>query len=74
MRAVGFDLLTVRSVAARAAVAPATAYTYFASKNHLVAEAFWRELQRLPRAEQTDCAAANERVRARVPPARRLPG
>ena len=64
VRAVGFELLTVRSVAARAAVAPATAYTYFASKNHLVAEAFWRELQRLPRAEQVDGAAAGDRVRA----------
>ena len=64
VRAVGFELLTVRSVAARATVAPATAYTYFASKNHLVAEVFWRELQRLPRAEQTDGASAVQRVRA----------
>jgi len=30
--------LTVRAVAARAKVAPATAYTYFSSKNHLIAE------------------------------------
>ncbi|MGV0803388.1 helix-turn-helix domain-containing protein, partial [Mycolicibacterium elephantis] len=30
--------LTVRGVAARAKVAPATAYTYFSSKNHLIAE------------------------------------
>ena len=29
-------------VAKRAGVAPATAYTYFASKEHLVAEVFWR--------------------------------
>lgn len=48
VRAVGFDALTVRSVAARAAVAPATAYTYFASKNHLVAEVFARKLAGLP--------------------------
>ena len=32
--------LTVRGVAARAQVAPATAYTYFSSKNHLVAEVY----------------------------------
>ena len=28
----------------RAGVAPATAYTYFSSKSHLVAEVFWRRL------------------------------
>lgn len=44
LRVVGFEALTVRSVAARAEVAPATAYTYFSSKNHLVAETFWRRL------------------------------
>ncbi|MBX7432048.1 TetR/AcrR family transcriptional regulator [Mycobacterium sp. Y57] len=32
--------LTVRAVAARANVAPATAYTYFSSKNHLIAEVY----------------------------------
>jgi len=40
--------LTVRAVAARAKVAPATAYTYFASKNHLITEVFWRRLNALP--------------------------
>lgn len=48
LREVGFDGLTVRSVAGRAAVAPATAYTYFSSKNHLVAEIFWRRLAERP--------------------------
>jgi AcrR family transcriptional regulator len=48
VRAVGFDAMTVRSVAKRAGVAPATAYTYFASKEHLVTEAFWRLLSVLP--------------------------
>jgi AcrR family transcriptional regulator len=38
----GFGGLTVRGVAKRACVAPATAYTYFGSKEHLVAEVFWR--------------------------------
>ena len=48
VRTVGFDAMTVRSVAKRAGVAPATAYTYFASKEHLVTEAFWRLLSVLP--------------------------
>jgi AcrR family transcriptional regulator len=51
LRDVGFDALTVRSVATRAGVAPATAYTYFSSKNHLVAEIFWRRLSDRPRLE-----------------------
>lgn len=61
LRAVGYDRLTVRSVAARAEVAPATAYTYFASKNHLVVEVFWRSLQARPRPEP-DEKSAQERV------------
>lgn len=44
LREVGFGELTVRSVAGRAQVAPATAYTYFSSKNHLVVEIFWRRI------------------------------
>ena len=47
LRAVHYDGLTVRNVARRAGVATATAYTYFASKDHLVAEVFWRRLQGL---------------------------
>ncbi|HJQ42313.1 MAG TPA: helix-turn-helix domain-containing protein [Jatrophihabitantaceae bacterium] len=61
LKAVGYDGLTVRSVAGRAAVAPATAYTYFSSKNHLVAEAFWRRLAERPRPEP-DSATPLERV------------
>jgi AcrR family transcriptional regulator len=53
LREVGFEGLTVRSVAQRAGVAPATAYTYFSSKNHLVAEIFWRRLNERPRLEET---------------------
>src|SRR2546423_13053949 len=48
IRAKGYEGLTVRNVAARARVAPATAYTYFASKDHLVTEVFWRRLRALP--------------------------
>lgn len=42
--AVGHEALTIRTVAQRAGVSPATAYTYLASKNHLFAELFWRLL------------------------------
>jgi AcrR family transcriptional regulator len=40
--------LTVRAVAARAKVAPATAYTYFSSKNHLIAEVYLDLMRRVP--------------------------
>lgn len=52
IRAVGYDELTVRNVARRAGVAPATAYIHFSSKDHLVAEAFWRLLRELPPVDQ----------------------
>jgi AcrR family transcriptional regulator len=41
---VGHEALTIRTVATRAGVSPATAYTYLASKNHLFAELFWQHL------------------------------
>ena len=44
LEAVGHEALTIRTVAQRAGVSPATAYTYLASKNHLFAELFWRYL------------------------------
>ncbi|NLA35000.1 MAG: TetR/AcrR family transcriptional regulator [Actinobacteria bacterium] len=54
--------LTVRNVAARAGVAPATAYTYFESKEHLVSEVFWRRLQTLDMPDATDARSPAERV------------
>ncbi|HEX6417633.1 MAG TPA: helix-turn-helix domain-containing protein [Acidimicrobiales bacterium] len=48
LAASGYEALTVRGVARRAGVSPATAYTYFTSKAHLVAEVFWRRLAALP--------------------------
>ena len=48
LRQQGFDGLTVRNVARTAGVAPATAYTYFTSREHLVTEVFWRRLEALP--------------------------
>lgn len=47
----GFAGLTVRRVATEAGVGAATAYTYFSSKEHLVAEVFWRRLIASPPAD-----------------------
>ncbi|MEU1981446.1 helix-turn-helix domain-containing protein [Nocardia sp. NPDC019395] len=41
----GFAGLTIRMVAGAAGVGTATAYTYFSSKEHLVAEIFWRRIR-----------------------------
>jgi AcrR family transcriptional regulator len=43
---IGHEQLTMRMVAQRAGVSPATVYNYFASKDHLFAELFWRLLDR----------------------------
>lgn len=56
-----YSELSVRSVAARAAVSPTTAYTYFPSKDALIAEAYLRLLRNA--AVFTD---VNHSVEARV--------
>lgn len=48
LRGSSYADLTVRAVAARANVAPATAYTYFSSKNHLVAEVYLDLISEVP--------------------------
>jgi AcrR family transcriptional regulator len=59
LRREGFAGLTVRRVAAEAGVGAATAYTYFSSKEHLVAEVFWRRLAGSPlAAHESDDPAA----------------
>jgi len=65
LREVGHDTLTIRSVAQRAQVSPATAYTYLASKNHLFAELFWRHLSSAAVESVVDGTAA-VRVQAAV--------
>jgi len=62
LRDEGFTGLTVRMVASRAGVAPATAYTYFSSKEHLVAEVFWRRLASQPAVESGDADRADRVV------------
>ena len=44
----GLDAMTIRTVAHRAGVSPATAYTYLASRDHLFAQLFLRHLQANP--------------------------
>ena len=58
----GFAGLTVRRVAAEAGVGSATAYTYFSSKEHLVAEVFWRRLAASPPAAHDSDDAATRVV------------
>ncbi|MCX2712295.1 TetR/AcrR family transcriptional regulator [Mycolicibacterium sp. J2] len=48
LRESSYSDLTVRAVAARAKVAPATAYTYFSSKNHLIAEIYLDLVKQVP--------------------------
>ncbi|MFE3262284.1 TetR/AcrR family transcriptional regulator [Nocardia sp. NPDC059091] len=40
----GYANTTIRLIAAEAGVGTATAYTYFSSKEHLIAEVYWRRL------------------------------
>lgn len=48
LREMSYSELTMRTVATRAGVAPATAYTYFSSKNALIAEVYLRLVQDIP--------------------------
>jgi TetR/AcrR family transcriptional regulator, cholesterol catabolism regulator len=56
LREVGYHDLTLQTVAAQAGVARATAYTYFSSKDHLIAEAYWRRLssEQMPESASAD--------------------
>lgn len=53
-----FEDMSIRSVARRAGVAPATAYTYFSSREQLVTEVFWRRFSNLAEVEPSDQALA----------------
>ena len=63
---VGYAGLTVRGVARRAGVAPATAYTYFSSKDHLLAEVLWRRMEALPPVDDRPRRAGGRAGRAAV--------
>jgi AcrR family transcriptional regulator len=58
----GYTGLTVRNVARRAGVAPATAYNYFSSKDHLLAEVLWRRMQALPPVDTSEALSLAERM------------
>jgi AcrR family transcriptional regulator len=60
----GYEGMTVRSASRRAGVAPATAYTYFASKDHLLAEVLWRRFHTLPDVVSPAGSSALDRVRS----------
>jgi AcrR family transcriptional regulator len=62
----GYAGLTVRGVARRAGVAPATAYNYFSSKDHLLAEVLWRRMQDLAPVDPADGRPTDERLRQAV--------
>jgi AcrR family transcriptional regulator len=59
IRQSGYENLSIRDVARRAGVAAATAYTYFASKDHLLTEIFWRRLNSLPPVDTSTPADAS---------------
>lgn len=65
LRRSGHQALTMRTVARRAGVSPATAYTYLASKNHLFAELFWAALTTSDDGEPSG-ATRTERVQSVV--------
>lgn len=62
LREVGFDRLTLRDVARRAGVTHTTAYTYFTSKEHVVAELHLRLIGQLPTPEFDPAASAGTRL------------
>jgi len=68
IRASGYEGLTVRNVASRAGVAAATAYTYFVSKDHLIAEVFWRRLRELPLTQPSGKTSGAARIGASLSP------
>lgn len=58
----GYEGTTVRGAARRAEMAPATAYTYFASKDHLLAEVLWRRMAELASAPPAPGDSPTDRV------------
>ena len=62
----GYEGLTVRNVAKRAGVAPATAYTYFSSKDHVLAELLWRRVRYVPEATFSPSMVVAERLETTV--------
>jgi AcrR family transcriptional regulator len=66
--ATGYDGLTVRNVARAAGVSPATAYTYFGSKEHLLAAVFRNRVAALPPLDLGRGTTVAEAVEAALSP------
>lgn len=64
LRGGDYEGLTLRLVATEAGVTHTTAYTYFSSKAHLVAQIFWRRLSGIARPVHSPGATLYERVDA----------
>lgn len=62
LRENGFEAMSLRDVASRAGVTHTTAYTYFTSKEHLLAELNWRLLQAQPAPEPDPDASIADRL------------
>jgi AcrR family transcriptional regulator len=61
-RELGYEGMTVRGAAKRAGIAAATAYTFFASKDHLLAEVMWRRMVELLSDPPAEAPSALERA------------
>lgn len=64
VREVGFEKLTIRSVAERAGVTHTTVYSYFTSKAHLISELHMRQTWAMPTPEVSAGESFVGRVRA----------
>jgi AcrR family transcriptional regulator len=64
VHSVGFEKLTIRSVARRAGVTHTTAYSYFTSKAHLISELHWRQTRAMAPPELSPTESFIRRVRA----------
>ncbi len=62
----GYENFSVRDVARRAEFGAATAYTYFASKDHLLTEVFWRRLRALPPVGESEPEATDAKARIKA--------
>lgn len=60
----GYAGTTIRLIAAEAGIGTATAYTYFSSKEHLIAEVYWRRLAAMPPSELPDADNATRAIEA----------
>ena len=62
LREQGYENVSLRDVAARAGVTHTTAYSYFSSKDHLIAEMYWRLLREAPVPDVDASASLADRV------------